>query len=61
MPSQSLQALDEGKSFGELRELGFFRLELTRMDAAPKPAHPDRVLEVKHLMVEQIFNSVARA
>jgi len=61
MPGQSSQALDEGKSFGELRELGLFRLELARMHTAAESAHPDRVLEVKHLVVEQIFDGVAGA
>jgi hypothetical protein len=61
MPSQESQALDESKSFGELGKLGLFSLELAGMDTAAESAHPDGMLEMKHLVVQQIFNGVAGA
>jgi len=56
-----LKALDEGEGFGELREAGFVGLEFGRVDAAAQAARPDGVLEMEHLVIEQIFDGVARA
>jgi hypothetical protein len=55
------KALDEGEGFGELREERFLGFELAGVDAAAQAAHADRMLEVKHLVVEQVFDGVARA
>ena len=57
----SLQALDEGESFGELGEARFVGFELAGVDAAAQAARLDRMLEVQHLVVEQVFDGVARA
>ena len=56
-----LQALDEGEGLGELGELGFFGFELAGVHAAADTAQFDGVLEVKHLVVEEIFEGVAGA
>ena len=44
-----------------MREAGFFGLELGGVDAAAHAAHPYRVLEVEHLVVEQVLDGVAGA
>jgi hypothetical protein len=56
-----LEALYECKGFGELGELGFFGFEFAGVDAAAEIAHADRMLEVKHLVVEQVLECVAGA
>ena len=45
-------------SCGEERFVGF---EFAGVDAAAEAAHPYRMLEVEHLVVEQVFDGVARA
>ena len=57
----SLEPLDEGEGFFQLREAGFFGFEGGGVDAAAETAPPDRVLEVKHLVVEKIFEGVKGA
>ncbi len=44
-----------------MREAGFLGFELAGVDAAAQAARLDGVLEVKHLVVEQVFDGVARA
>jgi hypothetical protein len=56
-----LKAADEGEGFMELGEEGFFGFEFAGMDTAAETAHFDRMLEVEHLMVEQVFYGVAGA
>ena len=58
---QALQTFDEGKGFRELREARFVGLEFGRVDAAAQAARLDGVLEVEHLVVEQVLDGVARA
>lgn|SRR5579862_4996546 len=55
------EALDEGECFFELRELPFIGFELRRMNATSQAAAADGMLEVEHLVVEQVLDCVARA
>jgi hypothetical protein len=59
--AQALQTLDEGESFGELRETSFFGLELRRVNATAQAAGSHWMFKVKHLVVQQILDGVARA
>ncbi len=43
----------------ELREQLFFFLELRGMNAAARSAELDRMLEVKHLVVNDVFDDIA--
>jgi len=56
-----LQSADECERFRELGEEGFFGLEFTGVDAAAEAAHFYGMLEVEHLVVEQVFEGVAGA
>lgn len=44
----------------EMREELFFGLELGGMNAAAAAAQFDRVLEVKHFVIDDVFDGVAR-
>ena len=54
------ECLEERLRVGELRELFFFVLELPWMDTTPSAARPDRMLEVEHLVVDDVFDGIAR-
>jgi len=54
------QALDEGESFLELGEQGFFRFEGGGVDAAAEATHFYWMLEVEHLVVEKVLDCIAR-
>jgi hypothetical protein len=56
---RKLEAFDERERLGELREEGFLGFKFAGVDAAAETAHLDRVLEVEHLVVEQVFERVA--
>jgi hypothetical protein len=56
-----LEAFYECQGFGELGELGFFGFEFAGVDAAAETTHADGMLEVKHLVVEQVLEGVAWA
>ena len=43
-----------------MRKELFFGLELGGMNAAAAAAQPDRVLEVKHFVIDDVFDGVAR-
>ena len=58
---QYLKTLKKCYSFGKLRKTCFFSFEFTRVDAAPRAPHTHRVLKVQHLVVQQVFDRVARA
>jgi hypothetical protein len=58
---QVSEALDEGEGLVQFREEGFVGFEFAGMDAAAEATHLYRMLEVKHLVVEQILDGVARA
>src|ERR1039458_8770084 len=57
----SLQPLDKGQRLFQLREAGLLGLELAGVDAAAEASHFNGVLEMKHLVEEEIFEGVARA
>ena len=54
-----LEKLEIGLSFVQLREEALFGLELARVDAAAARFDADGVLEVEHLMVQQVLDSTA--
>jgi hypothetical protein len=54
-----LKAPDEGERFRELGEEGFFGFEFAGVYASAEAAHLDRMLEVEHLVVEQVFDRAA--
>ena len=56
-----LQSADECERFRELGEEGFFGLEFTGVDAAAEASHFYGMLEVEHLVVEQVVEGVAGA
>jgi len=56
----TLQPLDEGERLGKMREACFFSLKFGRMDATPQAPSPDRVLQMQHLVIEQVFDRIAR-
>ena len=56
-----LKALEIGLRLFELREKPFLGLELAGMDAAAARFHPDRMFEMKHLVVQQILDGAARS
>jgi len=56
----SLQSFDKGHSFCQLRELGFVGFERAGVDAAAGATQPHRVFQVQHLVIEQVFDGVAR-
>ena len=53
-PEGYSQGLQKTFRLLKLREELFFSLELGWMDAAAAAAQPDRVLEVKHLVVDDV-------
>jgi len=55
----SLEPANECQRFSQLGIARFFGFELRRVNAPAEAAHPHRVLEVKHLVVEQVFDGVA--
>lgn len=59
--SRFLYAFEEGQGFAQLRKPGFVGLELAGMDATSKSAHLHGVLEVQHLVVEEVLDCVAGA
>jgi hypothetical protein len=61
LSAKTLEPFDEGEGFGELREERFFGLESGGVDTAAESAHAHGMLEVEHLVVEQVFDGVARA
>lgn len=56
-----LETFEEGKGFAELREATLICFEFPGMNAASEAMHLDRMLEVKHLVVEEVLNRVTRA
>ncbi len=60
MWGEPLQAAKVGLGLFELGEEAFFGLKLARVDAAAASLHADGVLQVKHLVVQQIFDGAAR-
>ena len=54
-----LQALEVGLGFFELGEEAFFGLELAGVDAAAAGFDADGVLEVQHLVVEEVLDGAA--
>jgi hypothetical protein len=52
------QALNEGESLGKSGEERLFGFECGGVDAAAESAHPDGVLEVEHLVIEQVLDGV---
>lgn len=56
-----LQALDEGEGLLQLWKLPLFGLELRRVHATTETSHFDRVLEVQHFVVQEVFDGIARA
>ena len=58
---ESGKPLDEGEGFSELGKARFFGFELAGVDAAAQAARADRMLQVQHLVVEQVFDGVTRA
>lgn len=54
-----LEAFDVGLGLVELREEAFFGLELAGVDAAAAGFDADGVLEVEHLVVEEVFDGAA--
>ena len=60
-PKETLKPLDEGEGFVELGKERLVGLELARMDAAAQSAQLDGVLQVQHLVEEQVFDGVAGA
>ena len=59
--ADGLQALDEGEGLAEFGEERFVGFEFAGVDAAAETAHPDGMLEMKHLVVEQVLDGVTRA
>src|ERR1700678_3985333 len=57
---KALQELEEGFADVEYAEETLFGLELAGVDAAPACFDADGVLEVKHLVVEEILDGAAR-
>ena len=57
----ALKAADEGQGFLQLREERFFGFELGGVDTATEAVHFYGMLEVQHLVVEQVFDGVTRA
>jgi len=55
-----LEAAEVGLGFFQFGKETLFGLELTGVDAAPASLHADRVFEVEHLVVEQVFDGAAR-
>ena len=56
----SSEEFEVGFRFFELREEAFFGLELAGVDAATASFDPDRMLQVEHLVVEEVFDGAAR-
>ncbi len=56
-----LESLDEGQGFVELGKLALLGFEFAGMDAAAQAAHTHGMLEVEHLVEEQVFDGVAGA
>lgn len=54
-----LEPAEVGLGFFEFGEEAFVGLKLAGVDAAATSLYPDRVLEVKHLVVEQVFDGAA--
>lgn len=57
----ALEPFDEGKGFFELREERFVGLELARVNAATHTACFYGMFEMKHFVIEEILDGVARA
>ena len=58
---RKLDALDEGQGFLDFGEEGLVGLEGGGVDLSAEASHADGMLEVEHLMVEQILDGIARA
>jgi hypothetical protein len=54
-----LEALEVCLSFVELREEALFSLELAGVDAATASLHADGMLQVQHLVIEEILYRAA--
>ena len=59
-PVTRLQALEEGVGVGDAREEFFFCLEVGRVHASAAAAQPDGMLQVEHLVVDDVFQHKAR-
>jgi hypothetical protein len=59
--SSCLEAFQERQRFLELGKLLLFGFEFAGVDAAADAFHFHRVLEVQHLVIEQVFDCVAGA
>ena len=55
-----LEEFEIGFRFVELGEEAFFSLKLAGVDATPTGFDPDGVLQVEHLVVEEVFDGAAR-
>ena len=60
MELEELEALEVGLGFVELGEEALFGLELAGVDAAAAGFDADWVLEVEHLVVEEVLDGAAR-
>ncbi|WP_433973178.1 hypothetical protein [Tunturiibacter lichenicola] len=60
MKRKDLEALEVGFGGLEFREEALFGLELAGVDAAAASFDADRVLEVEHLVVEEILDGATR-
>ena len=58
--AEQLELSKVGLGLCELREEALLGLELARVDAAAPGFHADWVLQVQHLVVEQVFDCAAR-
>ena len=56
-----LEALQEREGFAKLGDLGFVGFEFARVHTTTEAPHFYRVLEVKHLVVEKVFDCEAGA
>ena len=56
---RQLQSLYEGEGLFELGELRFFGFEFAGVNAAAEATHLDGMLEMKHLVIEQILDCIA--
>ena len=59
-PPAGSEPLEKRIGFGEVRELPFFRLKLRRVHAAPAASQLHRMLQVQHLVVDDVFDGVTR-
>jgi hypothetical protein len=60
LKEKSLETLEVGFGFVEVREEALFGLELAGVNAAAASFDADGMLEVEHLVVEEVFDSAAR-